>query len=172
MTKLKLLFIVCLLIALKPASAQSYELRYFIADADSGIKKDIGLVEKFNSQAEARSFISSIPALLQTKGYLTASVDSAQIDSSSGLVHLFLGLQYKWAKIRTRPHDQDVLSAVRWPQTSFANSGLDWASVKNWQDQIVTHLENNGYPFAKGRVFDVTEEDHGQYDQEEPIFCA
>lgn len=33
-------------------------------------------------------------------------------------------------------------------------------------------MDKYGYPFAKGRVFDVCEEDHGQYDQEEPIFWA
>ena len=33
-------------------------------------------------------------------------------------------------------------------------------------------LDKYGYPFAKGRVFDVCEEDHGQYDQQEPIFWA
>lgn len=33
-------------------------------------------------------------------------------------------------------------------------------------------LDEYGYPFAKGRVFDVTEEDKGQYDQQEPIFWA
>lgn len=29
-----------------------------------------------------------------------------------------------------------------------------------------------GYPFARGRIFDVCEEDHGQYDTVEPIFWA
>jgi len=33
-------------------------------------------------------------------------------------------------------------------------------------------LDKYGYPFAKGRVFDICEEDHGQYDQQEPIFWA
>ncbi len=33
-------------------------------------------------------------------------------------------------------------------------------------------LDKYGYPFAKGRIFDVTEKDHGQYDQSEPIFWA
>lgn len=33
-------------------------------------------------------------------------------------------------------------------------------------------LDRYGYPFAKGRVFDICEEDHGQYDQCEPIFWA
>jgi len=33
-------------------------------------------------------------------------------------------------------------------------------------------MDKYGYPFAKGRLFDVMEEDHGQYDQTEPIFWA
>jgi GT2 family glycosyltransferase len=33
-------------------------------------------------------------------------------------------------------------------------------------------IDKYGYPFAKGRIFDVCEEDKGQYDQTEPIFWA
>lgn len=33
-------------------------------------------------------------------------------------------------------------------------------------------LDKYGYPFAKGRIFDVIEEDKGQYNQQEPIFWA
>ncbi|MGC4034713.1 MAG: glycosyltransferase family 2 protein [Chitinophagaceae bacterium] len=33
-------------------------------------------------------------------------------------------------------------------------------------------LDKYGYPFAKGRIFDVCEEDKGQYDQQEPICWA
>lgn len=33
-------------------------------------------------------------------------------------------------------------------------------------------LDYLGYPFAKGRIFDICEEDLGQYDQAEPIFWA
>ena len=33
-------------------------------------------------------------------------------------------------------------------------------------------MDKYGYPFAKGRVFDICEEDRGQYDQCEPVFWA
>lgn len=33
-------------------------------------------------------------------------------------------------------------------------------------------LDKYGYPFSRGRVFEVCEEDHGQYDSIEPIFWA
>jgi outer membrane protein assembly factor BamA len=149
MPKLKLLLLGCLLILLKDTEGQSYPVQYVIKDGDSSVKDDIGLKEKFNSQSEARYFITTIPTLLQIKGYITGSVDSSEIDSSGASVHLFLGLQYKWAKINTLPKDEDILSAVRWPKSSFKNSGMDWNAVKNWQEQILTYLENNGYPFAK-----------------------
>ena len=135
MTKLKLLLLGCLLILLKDAASQSYEVNYFLIDADSSLKKEIGLKEKFASQLEARSFITTIPTLLQTRGYITASVDSTEIDSTGASVRLFLGLQYKWAKINTMPGDEDILSAVRWPRSSFQNLGLDWTALKNWQEQ-------------------------------------
>jgi GT2 family glycosyltransferase len=31
-------------------------------------------------------------------------------------------------------------------------------------------IDKYGYPFAKGRIFDITEEDHGQYDEVAPVF--
>lgn len=33
-------------------------------------------------------------------------------------------------------------------------------------------LDKYGYPFAKGRIFDICEEDNGQYNDESPIFWA
>jgi GT2 family glycosyltransferase len=33
-------------------------------------------------------------------------------------------------------------------------------------------LDHLGYPFARGRIFDVCEKDHGQYDSVEPVFWA
>ncbi len=33
-------------------------------------------------------------------------------------------------------------------------------------------IDKYGYPFCKGRVFEISEEDHGQYDKSEPVFWA
>ncbi len=46
------------------------------------------------------------------------------------------------------------------------NDSFEYAGAAGgWLDYL-------GYPFAKGRVFDVCENDMGQYDQAEPIFWA
>ncbi|MDZ7774038.1 MAG: glycosyltransferase family 2 protein [Balneolaceae bacterium] len=34
------------------------------------------------------------------------------------------------------------------------------------------HLDRYGYPFCRGRIFDMVEEDRGQYDQPAPVFWA
>ena len=149
MPKLKLLLLACLLIALKDALAQSYPVRYSIVDGDSAIKKHIGLKEDFPSALEARYYLTTLPGLLQSKGYITASVDSSKLDSLEGKVWLYPGQQYKWAKINTRPEDSDILEAVRWPGSSFKETGMNWVTLKKWQEQLLGHLENNGYPFAK-----------------------
>jgi outer membrane protein assembly factor BamA len=161
MTKLKLLLLACLLILLKDASAQSYEVRYHISDADSSLKLSIGLKEKFTSRIEATSYINIIPDVLYSKGYITASLDSLRMDSTMASVQLFLGQQYHWAKINTRPADEDILSALRWPQSSFKDAAMDWATVKNWQEQILNYLENNGYPFAQVSLDSITIQQNG-----------
>ncbi|MCB0794970.1 MAG: glycosyltransferase family 2 protein [Flavobacteriales bacterium] len=33
-------------------------------------------------------------------------------------------------------------------------------------------IDRNGYPFCRGRIFELTEEDHGQYDSDRDIFWA
>lgn len=33
-------------------------------------------------------------------------------------------------------------------------------------------IDRNGYPFCRGRIFEITEEDHGQYDDECEVFWA
>ncbi len=33
-------------------------------------------------------------------------------------------------------------------------------------------IDRNGYPFCRGRIFEITEQDHGQYDDEKEVFWA
>lgn len=46
-------------------------------------------------------------------------------------------------------------------KTQFEYAG----AAGGWMDHL-------GYPFSRGRIFDVCETDHGQYDESEPIFWA
>jgi GT2 family glycosyltransferase len=63
--------------------------------------------------------------------------------------------------------NDSVIAACQPKILSFNNKKMfEYAGAAGgWMDKY-------GYPFAKGRIFETCEEDHGQYDQAEPVFWA
>jgi GT2 family glycosyltransferase len=73
-----------------------------------------------------------------------------------------------WTQPMVQLLDSDKMIGACQPKVmSFANKKLFEYSgaAGGWLDAY-------GYPFAKGRIFDICEEDKGQYDQQEEIFWA
>ena len=73
-----------------------------------------------------------------------------------------------WLQPQVLLLEKDKMIAACQPKIlSYANKKMfEYAGAAGgWIDKY-------GYPFAKGRVFDICEEDTGQYDQSEPIFWA
>ena len=130
------------------SKAQRYGVQYRNAVNDSLIQNPQLLTDSFPSRADASVYVSKLPSLLQSKGYLAASVDSVQYDSLSAMVVLYLGDQYKWTKISTRTEDEALLQAIRWPEESFKGT-MDFDFFQKWQQTILDYLEENGHPFGK-----------------------
>ena len=107
----------------------------------------MGLQKEFNNFPGLKAYVPTIPALLQSKGFIAASVDSVLYDSVSAKVWLFIGELYKWAHINTASIEGEVLRNVRMP--SFAEKGIDFSTLNNWQKRMLDYLEERGYPFAK-----------------------
>jgi outer membrane protein assembly factor BamA len=132
------------------AVGQSYTLHYQGTGMDSAqLRQKTGLAATFASRAEAGLYLAQLPSLLHAKGFITASVDSLSMDSASATVHLYLGEQYRWARIRTLPADDEVLQAVRWPGRSFSGAPLDFGRVEEGQQQLLDYFEEKGHPFAR-----------------------
>ncbi|MEI6949470.1 BamA/TamA family outer membrane protein [Paraflavisolibacter sp. H34] len=148
MAKKSFLFLLCVACGLR-LSAQSYGVRYVFADSAS-LPAD-ALQHSFPSQREATDYLTSLPRLLQSRGYIGASVDSLQLEGDSARVRLFLGNRYKWARIRTLPADEGLLQEARWPRGAFRNDPVDFAALQASQEQVLDLLEGAGHPFA--RVF-------------------
>jgi outer membrane protein assembly factor BamA len=94
-------------------------------------------------------YIAKVPALLQGKGYITASVDNARFDSIQAIVHLYLGQRYEWASIKTSPDDAALLEAVRWNEKQLQEAPMNFAAFQALQQRMITYLEETGYPFAQ-----------------------
>lgn len=134
--------------------AQSYSIDYKTPEGDTSIQQKFPFQRKFFSYQEAGVYIAQLPALLQSKGYITSSVDSVRYDSTSATAMVYLGEQYKWAKINTRAQDASLLEAIRWPE-KFSGP-VDFATFHIWQQKVLDYLEENGHPFGKVYLDDLT----------------
>jgi outer membrane protein assembly factor BamA len=138
----------CFLLLLSAfAKAQSYQVYY--NGADSLATGQLQLERKFTSRSEAETYLNNLPTLLQAKGYIASAVDSIYFDSTRAEVQLYLGEQFKWARIQTMPKDDALLQAIRWPTNSFSGKGFDFPAFQAWQEKLMNYLEENGYPFAR-----------------------
>ncbi|MEO6915491.1 MAG: hypothetical protein ABI151_07355, partial [Chitinophagaceae bacterium] len=79
-----------------------YQLKILPADTTSESRLDkISLSSSFKSRSSSDAYISSLPDLLQIKGYPTASIDSIRYDSMQTVIYLYLGKRYSLASIST-----------------------------------------------------------------------
>ncbi|MBO9682885.1 MAG: BamA/TamA family outer membrane protein [Flavisolibacter sp.] len=148
MAKLKhLLAAISFLTTFCIGKAQSYAVYYKTPEGDISFQQKLSLQRGFSSQTEAALYIVQLPFLLQGKGYITASVDSVQYDSLFARAIVYLGEQYKWAKISTSEQDAALLQSIRWPDR--LEGTVDFNTIQTWQKKILDYLEENGRPFGK-----------------------
>ena len=152
MTKLRLQIPVLAFLLLNVyASAQdTYHLYQRCIDRElSFLSGTVGLQTDFTSRAACTAYINKLPGYLQSKGYVTASIDSLQYDSLAAHMVLFLGEAYQWVQLDTRLVDPLVLEGVGWKAKMFTGKPIDFGEVRTWQERMLDYLEKNGHPFAR-----------------------
>lgn len=128
--------------------AQSFAVHYKTPEGDTSLQQKLSLQQKFFSASDAGAYLFQLPFLLQGKGYITASIDSVRYDSTAATAVIFLGEQYKWAKLSIHEKDASLLEAVRWSPGSL-NGPVDFATLHLYQQKILDYLEEHGKPFGK-----------------------
>lgn len=137
----------CCFFVLPVLAQEKYQLHYRFVDTVD-ISPSLGLAKEFDSKGTCSQYIFELPKLLQKKGYITASIDSIQMDSTKAEVLLFLGETYRWALLNTSAVPQDLLNAAGYRDKNFKQQPLDFAAVQLLQTRLLDKLENTGYPFA------------------------
>jgi outer membrane protein assembly factor BamA len=116
--------------------------------AKNFVRQELKLKKDFGSKPQCMDYVKKLPSLLQSKGYLSASVDSIQSDSSRMLIDLFVGEQYKWKRLRINEKDKLLLNQVDKQNTIFDSPVVDQSQIIKLQQKLLDYFENNGYPFA------------------------
>ena len=162
MTKLRGYGIIAFMLLSHLQGWSQYHLQILPVDKDSGFVKKLNLTTTFKSREACAEYLISIPALLQAKGFVTASLDSIRYDSSKAIVRLYTGNPYRWAQINTKSVDPGLLSAVAWNERSFSHRPMDFGQFRARQQLMLDYLEDNGYPFAKISLDSVRLNENGE----------
>ncbi len=152
MTKLRLQIFVAafLFLANLAMGQQRYPLHVRGVDKDSiFLATTLGIPADFASRNECVSFFNQLPASLQARGYVTASLDSLIFDSAAAKAVVYIGDRFEWAQLDASSIEVPLLQAVGWRDRVFTDKPMDFQQVQQWQERILGYLENNGYPFAR-----------------------
>src|SRR5688500_231638 len=84
-----------------------YKLK--ILPVDSPPPQEVAVESNFRNKAACDQYITNLPALLQSKGFPTASIDSIEQDSASAVLHVYFGNRLRLGQIYTNPSDKDLL---------------------------------------------------------------
>ena len=126
-----------------------YHLQIQYVDKDSSFKGEgLNVQTSFINQPLCLDYINKLPAQLQLKGYIAASIDSIAFDSASTFVNLYLGPQQKWVKLSADSIDKKVLDAGGFFSGDFESKPVNFGQVQLLKERMLNYLENNGYPFA------------------------
>ncbi|WP_205508637.1 hypothetical protein [Longitalea arenae] len=128
-----------------------------------GVDKDsvfiystLRLQSEFKNGGLAQEYINKLPALLQTKGYPAASVDSVYADSTGAVCTLYVGEPFQWARVEVDSAGRKLLDAINWRPGGKNKQAISFDQVQSAQQKLLDYLENNGYPFAKINIDSIT----------------
>ena len=135
-------------------SRAQYILKFESVDkTESFLNDTLKLQSKFANMQLCMNYVNHIPALLQAKGYASASVDSIGYDSTNANCVLYLGEPLRYTYINTDSLEGPLVQTVginRKSKKPFAA-----AQFKQTQEKVLDYMENNGYPFARIELKDV-----------------
>ncbi len=98
----------------------------------------------------ADSFGRQLLDHLQRGAYLLASLDQWQEQDSLVSAELYLGPAFRWVNVVPGAElDARGLDAAGLRLSALENKPLDYVSVLQMEEKLLSHAENTGYPFAR-----------------------
>src|SRR5689334_15702040 len=91
------------------------------AEVEQNAGSDLQFPSAFPTKDKCLAYVKELPQLLMTKGYISASVDSAWEDSSSVQLLLFIGKKYVWDGLHIHKNDWPLLNQLGYYPSSFNN---------------------------------------------------
>ena len=127
-----------------------YQLNIHFIDKDKSFDPQaLKLQTQFANKNLCIAYINGLPALLGSKGYPTASVDSITDKENYTSIKLFLGKQYRWIKLTPGNIEKKAIDESGYVERNFSGKLLNMAQLQSVEQRILTYYEKSGYPFAE-----------------------
>lgn len=104
--------------------------------------------KNFNDTLAFYQEVQSILRNLQNEGHLVASVDSTVKYGDTLKVYIYKGSVYRFAQLNLKSLPLGLLQAMNISEATFHNQVIASPKINALMQQILSHAENNGYPFA------------------------
>ena len=119
------------------------------------ISKKESIEKAFTSELKREQYLKQHFLNLFQQGYITATVDSTTVIKSKQLIYFSKGDVYKYVKISPGNVDPKLLRRLAFRSKSFENKPLNPLKLSRLFEDILSYLENNGYPFASLKLANV-----------------
>ena len=128
----------------------TYQLHIQFTDKDRSFDpQPLKLQTLFTDQLTCNVYISNLPAILGSKGYPTASVDSISLKENFAYIKLFLGRQYHWIKLIPANIEKKAIDESGFMEKNFTGKLLNMQQLQTVQHRVLNYYEKNGFPFAE-----------------------
>ncbi|TVR71223.1 MAG: hypothetical protein EA408_09470 [Marinilabiliales bacterium] len=103
---------------------------------------------QFNDTLGIERHLAGIISALHSMAHLEASVDSLVFDRCGATAYIHAGARYGTIGVCLGGIDREVLGRLNIRERRYERRPVDIASFRQLQHRLLTHYENNGYPFA------------------------
>ena len=115
---------------------------------DQPIFKKITYKKSFTTHSFLEKELNKVYVSLINEGYMAASIDSVAKDSLNYTAYLATGKKYKWVALSYQKKEVAIISKLGYNERFFINKPFRYNEVSRLMEKIITHYENNGYPFT------------------------
>ncbi len=124
-------------------------IKFTFIDKDSSFDPQVlKLQTAFSSEPAAMNYVNKLPALLATKGYPVASVDSSSSKESVIFLQVYLGNKYNWIQLTPVNIEKKALDESGFLEKNFLNKPINISQLQILQQRMLNYFEREGYPFA------------------------
>jgi len=146
------ILLLCLLNFSAYAQKDKLQLQLFAAAGDSLSLKKIKFEKQHPDLVSVQAELQQILFRLYEQGYLTASFDSIAEQADKVEAWLTAGNRYEWATLRAGNLEKQLLNDINFKEKIYAGRVFSYTEVSRICNNLLTELENNGYPFAVVRL--------------------